>query len=106
MKTKQTNEKFEWTNECQREFLDFVDELSEPNILGHPDFDPKSEPFILSCDTSKLGVGSILNQFQRIKNGNDNLTRIKLVIGQFGHGCDPYALVKSDKVDICLSEMY
>ena len=25
--------------------------------------------------------------------------------GQFGHGCDPYALVKSDKVDICLSEI-
>ena len=26
--------------------------------------------------------------------------------GQFRHGCDPYALVKSDKIDICLSEMY
>ena len=25
--------------------------------------------------------------------------------GQVGHGFDPYALVKSDKVDICLSEI-
>ena len=25
--------------------------------------------------------------------------------GQFGQGCDPYTLVKSDKVDICLSEI-
>ena len=25
--------------------------------------------------------------------------------GQFGPRCDPYALVKSDKVDICLSEI-
>ena len=24
---------------------------------------------------------------------------------QFGHRCDPYASVKSDKVDICLSEI-
>ena len=82
MKTKNQDpkDKFNWTKECQDEFKDLVDELTGPNILGHPDFDPKSEPFILSCDTSKLGVGCILSQFQKIKDENNNLSRKEILI--------------------------
>ena len=46
------------------------------------------------------------NQYLAHKKLTSKGAWIELVMGQFGHGCDPYALVKRDKIDICLSEMY
>ena len=68
MKTKNNAKVFAWSKECKEEFKNIVQELCGPNILGHPDFSPSAEPFVLACDTSKKGVGCILSQYQTLLN--------------------------------------
>lgn len=43
---------------------DALNKLTEPPILGYPDF---LEPFILHCDTSQEGLGAVLYQKQADK---------------------------------------
>lgn len=56
--TKQDN-KFEWTEECEKAY-DTIQKLFEANaVLEHPDY---SKPFIVECDASDKGVGAVLLQ--------------------------------------------
>ena len=48
-----------WTQSHQDAFNRLIDCLTEPPILSYPDF---AEPFILHCDASQEGLGSVLYQ--------------------------------------------
>lgn len=48
-----------WTQSHQDAFNRLIDCLIEPPILSYPDF---AEPFILHCDASQEGLGSVLYQ--------------------------------------------
>jgi hypothetical protein len=50
---------FIWTDDCRKAFLDLKNRLITSPILAFPDF---TKEFILYCDGSKLGIGSILSQ--------------------------------------------
>lgn len=51
--------KFEWTDEAQQAFETLKHCLTTSPVLSHPDF---KRPFIIQCDASKTGVGSVLYQ--------------------------------------------
>ena len=53
------NVKFEWSSACQQAFQQLKDALTSSPILQYPD---PSKPFILDCDASNSGVGSVLSQ--------------------------------------------
>ncbi|XP_045479182.1 uncharacterized protein LOC123684075 [Harmonia axyridis] len=53
------NQKFEWTNKCQKSFDQFKELLSKEPILQFPNF---SETFILTTDASNDAIGAILSQ--------------------------------------------
>ena len=81
MKTKAEEKKnFDWNKKCQEEFIEIIKELMSPNILGHPNFKADANPFILSCDTSKNGIGAILSQVQSHKNPHGQLEEREMVI--------------------------
>ena len=54
----------------------------------------------------KIAVQAIISEYTKYSKYTKSVRGHELnwPWGQFGHGCDPYALVKSEKVDICLSE--
>ena len=56
----------EWTPECEAEKTNLLKILTSEPILGHADFSKNSEPFILTCDTSKTGIGCTLSQPQTV----------------------------------------
>ena len=80
MKTKNNHKTFAWTAAHKAEFKQLIEELTGPNILGHPDFSEEAEPFILSVDTSKLGVGAILSQYQTLKSESGKMLRREVLI--------------------------
>ena len=51
--------KFEWTENCERNFKDIINALINLPILIYPDF---SKPFILETDASTVGLGAVLAQ--------------------------------------------
>lgn len=53
------NQKFEWTEECQRSFKKFLEILTSEPILKFPNF---SETFILTTDASNDAIGAVLSQ--------------------------------------------
>ena len=77
-------EGFHWTPSCEREFQNLLNELKGPNILGHPDFSENSSPFILSVDSSSLGIGSILSQEQNVLNPVTNKIETREVLIAYG----------------------
>jgi hypothetical protein len=52
-------EPFEWTEDCEREYVDMKTALTTDTILKYPDF---NQPFILTVDASYQGLGAILSQ--------------------------------------------
>ena len=53
--------KFDWTDDCQKSFLNLKQALSTPPILAFPRTDL---PFILDTDASDHGIGAVLLQIQ------------------------------------------
>lgn len=53
------NQKFVWTEEAQKAFKDIRSCLIKAPILTCPDF---SQEFIISCDASGVGLGTVLSQ--------------------------------------------
>ena len=56
-------EKFVWTEDMQKDFLELKAEFSAGQIQAYPDFD-SDEPFILSTDWSSLNIAGVLSQKQ------------------------------------------
>ncbi|KAL3969298.1 transcription factor SOX7/8/10/18 (SOX group E/F) [Sarotherodon galilaeus] len=54
----------QWTTSHQETLNQLVDALTRPPILGYPDF---TEPFVLHCDASQVGLGAVLYQRQQGK---------------------------------------
>lgn len=59
------NSTFIWSAECNDSFKTLKNSLLNPPILQYPNFD---EPFILTVDAAKYGVGAVLSQ---LTHGND-----------------------------------
>lgn len=53
-----------WTQEHQQVLRKLIDFLSEPPVLGYPDFE---QTFLLHCDASQQGLGAVLYQKQQGK---------------------------------------
>lgn len=64
-KNMRKTEEFNWTKECEDSFNKFKSILTSPNVLYYPDF---TQPFVITCDASKIACGSVLSQ---IRNGID-----------------------------------
>ena len=56
-------EKFVWTKDMQKDFLELKAEFSAGRIQAYPDFD-SDEPFILTTDWSSLNIAGVLSQKQ------------------------------------------
>ena len=54
----------EWTEEAEQEKKDIIDTLTSEPIMGHVDISKEAHPLILTCDTSKYGIGATLSQYQ------------------------------------------
>ncbi|XP_078798076.1 uncharacterized protein LOC111946953 isoform X1 [Oryzias latipes] len=59
-----SSHKINWSSEHQRVLCQLIDFLSQPPVLGYPDFE---EPFIVHCDASQEGLGAVLYQRQNGK---------------------------------------
>ena len=59
----QKGSKFEWTTECQNNFIQLKDTLHQTGQLAHPDF---SCPFLLQTDTLNHGLGAVILQVYTI----------------------------------------
>lgn len=53
------NNKFQWTDEAEQAFVRLKHALCSAPVLSHPDF---SKPFVIQCDASSVGIGSVLYQ--------------------------------------------
>ena len=53
------NAKFQWTDDCQRAFIELRQKLVTSPILVYPDF---NRNFILDTDASNSGIGAVLSQ--------------------------------------------
>ena len=62
------NKKFVWSAQAQKSFNDLKQALTTAPVLCHPDYE---QPFIIQCDASKLGVGSVL--YQLGENGQEKV---------------------------------
>ena len=51
----------QWTSSHQEVLNELIDALTQPPVLGYPDF---TEPFVLHCDASQVGLGAVLYQRQ------------------------------------------
>ena len=80
MKTKNNQKCFAWKAQHKAEFKQIIEELTGPNMLGHPDFSDEAEPFIFSVETSKLGVGAILSQYQPLKVRVERCSAVKFLL--------------------------
>ena len=53
-----------WSPDHQQVLCRLIDFLSEPPVLGYPDYE---QPFTLHCDASQVGLGAVLYQRQKGK---------------------------------------
>ena len=53
--------KIQWSAEHQKVIEDMVAYLKSPAVIAYPDF---SQPFVIHCDASQLGLGAVLYQKQ------------------------------------------
>ena len=53
------DQKFEWTEECQRAFDDLKKQFTEEPVLMMPD---QTRPFQIKTDASKYATGAVLTQ--------------------------------------------
>ncbi|KAJ8004171.1 hypothetical protein DPEC_G00156010 [Dallia pectoralis] len=54
----------QWTNSHQEVLNQLIDALTKPPVLAYPDF---TQPFVLHCDASQVGLGVVLYQRQQGK---------------------------------------
>lgn len=54
----------EWTSSHQEVLNQLIDALTKPRVPGYPDF---TQPFVLHCDASQVGLGAVLYQRQQGK---------------------------------------
>lgn len=52
----------QWTSSHKEVLNQLIDALTEPPVLGYPDF---AQPFVLHCDASQNGLGAVLYQCQQ-----------------------------------------
>lgn len=57
-----TKEGFHWTEREEKAFQQLKVALMCPPVLRLPDF---SQPFVIECDTSRIGIGAVLSQTSR-----------------------------------------
>ncbi|KAK0131526.1 Retrovirus-related Pol polyprotein from transposon 412 [Merluccius polli] len=62
-----------WSPEHQQVLCRLIDFLSEPPVLGYPDYE---QPFILHCDASQVGLGAVLYQRAGVYTDNNPLTYV------------------------------
>ena len=75
----------EWTDACRKELKDIVDSLIASPMVGHPDFAEDANPFIVTVDTSRNGVGCTLSQEQMVPSPENPSRKVKReVICYFG----------------------
>lgn len=55
-------DRFKWNPEAQHAFDTLKDSLTTAPVLTHPNF---AEPFLIQCDASMTGVGSVLFQLEQ-----------------------------------------
>lgn len=77
------NEPIHWTAECQQEKDDILSVLTSDPVLGHPNFADDAEPFIVTVDTSRHGIGCTLSQRQQFVD-QDGVQRDEEVIIFYG----------------------
>ena len=56
-------EKFEWSEDMEKDFIELKSEFQAGRIQAYPDFD-SAEPFILTTDWSALNIVGVLSQKQ------------------------------------------
>jgi len=73
-------EKFVWTEDMEKDFLELKAEFSAGRIQAYPDFD-SDEPFILTTDWSSLNIAGVLSQKQE---------GVERFLGCWGRKCNRY----------------
>lgn len=63
-----TKDNFKWDDTTQLAFETIKRCLATPPVLAHPDY---NKPFIIDCDGSNAGLGAILSQPAKDKDGNE-----------------------------------
>ena len=66
-----------WTERCEQQNRAACDVIERSHKLGHPDFSEDVEPYIVTVDTSKNGMGCTLSQKQMIPSPEDPKKMIK-----------------------------
>ena len=56
-------EKFEWSEDMEKDFIELKSEFKARRMQAYPDFD-SPEPFILTTDWSALNIAGVLSQKQ------------------------------------------
>ena len=56
-------EKFEWSEDMEKDFIELKSEFLAGWIQSYPDFD-SAEPFILTTDWSALNIAGVLSKKQ------------------------------------------
>lgn len=55
--------KFQWSNNCEKSFQELKNRLTSAPVLDLPE---GSKGYVIYCDTSRVGLGSILMQHSRV----------------------------------------
>ena len=59
--------RFLWTDECQQSMDSLKEALTTAPILGFPDYSDKYKSYEITCDSSALGHGAVLTQFDGVE---------------------------------------
>ena len=80
MNTMKKADKFIWTEDMEKDFVELKKEFTAGKIQAYPDFD-SAEPFILTTDWSAQNIAGVLSQKQE---------GVERFIGCFGRKCNTY----------------
>ena len=83
-------EKFDWSEDMERDFLELKAEFAAGRIQAYPDFD-SSEPFILTTDWSALNIAGVLSQKQE---------GVEQLLACWGRKCNRYKIAQFEFIVI------